>query len=136
MKKELLELAQSSLVGLPNLIRTAQVSNELQHLLLYCIVECLLTNVYVLQMKIEAITKDKEAAAESMLRTQFKMEMIVYTQDSTYGKKLGKRKREEEQPAASSFAFQMIVNSSNSGATLKEMIKHLKSYYQVSDIQC
>ncbi|KAK1901770.1 Interferon-induced GTP-binding protein Mx [Dissostichus eleginoides] len=50
-------------------------------------------------MKIEAITKEKEAAAESMLRTQFKMEMIVYTQDSTYSKKLGKRKREEEQPA-------------------------------------
>ncbi|KAF3855953.1 hypothetical protein F7725_016676 [Dissostichus mawsoni] len=74
VKKELLELAQSSLVGLPNLIRTAQ-------------------------MKIEAITKEKEAAAESMLRTQFKMEMIVYTQDSTYGKKLGKRKREEAQPA-------------------------------------
>ncbi|KAF3855947.1 hypothetical protein F7725_016670 [Dissostichus mawsoni] len=74
VKKELLELAQSSLVGLPNLIRTAQ-------------------------MKIEAITKEKEAAAESMLRTQFKMEMIVYTQDSTYGKKLGKRKREEGQPA-------------------------------------
>ncbi|XP_033938901.1 interferon-induced GTP-binding protein Mx-like [Pseudochaenichthys georgianus] len=123
VKKELLELAQSSLVGLPNLIRTAQ-------------------------MKIEAITKEKEAAAESMLRTQFKMEMIVYTQDSTYGKKLGKRKREEEQPAVafsgaqtntlapSIFAQTMrtssTVNSSNSGATLKEMLKHLKSYYQIA----
>ncbi|XP_033977526.1 interferon-induced GTP-binding protein Mx-like isoform X2 [Trematomus bernacchii] len=124
VKKELLELAQSSLVGLPNLIRTAQ-------------------------MKIEAITKEKEAAAESMLRTQFKMEMIVYTQDSTYGKKLGKRKREEEQPAASFFRAQKntvvpsfcsqtnplgisTVNSSNSGATLKEMLKHLESYYQIA----
>ncbi|KAL3059071.1 hypothetical protein OYC64_011078 [Pagothenia borchgrevinki] len=124
VKKELLELAQSSLVGLPNLIRTAQ-------------------------MKIEAITKEKEAAAESMLRTQFKMEMIVYTQDSTYGKKLGKRKREEEQPAASPFGAQTstvvpsfgsqtitfgssTVYSSNSGATLKEMLKHLKSYYQIA----
>ncbi|KAK1901102.1 Interferon-induced GTP-binding protein Mx [Dissostichus eleginoides] len=107
VKKELLELAQSSLVGLPNLIRTAQ-------------------------MKIEAITKEKEAAAESMLRTQFKMEMIVYTQDSTYGKKLGKRKREEGLPTVASVGAHIILNSSNSGATLKEMLKHLKSYYQIA----
>uniref|UniRef100_A0A8C9YQ37 Interferon-induced GTP-binding protein Mx n=1 Tax=Sander lucioperca TaxID=283035 RepID=A0A8C9YQ37_SANLU len=90
VKKELFELAQSSLVGLPYLIKTAQ-------------------------MKIEAIRKERETAAESMLRTQFKMELIVYTQDSTYSKKLGKRKREDEH-----------------GATLKEMIKHLKSYYQIA----
>ncbi|XP_032369868.1 interferon-induced GTP-binding protein Mx [Etheostoma spectabile] len=97
VKKELFELAQSSLVGLPNLIKTAQ-------------------------MKIEAIRKERETAAESMLRTQFKMELIVYTQDSTYSKKLGKRKREE----------QTSTSSTDSGATLKEMIKHLKSYYQIA----
>ncbi|XP_075952227.1 interferon-induced GTP-binding protein Mx-like [Anarhichas minor] len=96
--KELVKLAQSSLVGFPNLIRTAQ-------------------------MKIEAIRKEKVTAAESMLRTQFKMEMIVYTQDSTYSKKLGKRKREDEQ---------YCTLSSDSGATLREMIKHLKSYYKIA----
>ncbi|KAK5872875.1 hypothetical protein PBY51_013533 [Eleginops maclovinus] len=113
VKKELFELAQSSLVGLPNLIKIAQ-------------------------MKIESITKEKDAAAESILRTQFKMEMIIYTQDGTYSKKLGKRKREavEPIPAQGTFGFQTIpmntVNSSNSGATLKEMSKHLKSYYQIA----
>lgn len=75
-------------------------------------------------MKTEAITNDKEALAESMLRTQFKMEMIVYTQDCRYSKKLGKRKRSE----VSGFGN----NTNDIGASLKEMAKHLKSYYQVS----
>lgn len=91
-------------------------------------------------MKIEAIRKEREIATESMLRTQFKMEMIVYTQDSTYSKKLGKRKRENEQECAtvSVFVAPLVKKSisstdsnNDSGATLKEMIKHLKSYYQV-----
>ncbi|XP_042358390.1 interferon-induced GTP-binding protein Mx-like [Plectropomus leopardus] len=119
VKKQLFELAQSSLVGFPCLIQTAK-------------------------MKIETITKDKETAAESMLRTQFKMELIVYTQDSTYSKKLEKRKREDEQSVAvpvpvSGFGFGQSIKSTsstvsnkNSGATLKEMIKHLKSYYQIA----
>lgn len=111
VKKELFKLAQRSLVGFPNLIRTAQ-------------------------MKIEAIRKEKEAAAESMLRTQFKMELIVYTQDSTYSKKLGKRKKEEEQQVVGGFGNPLVRPSTfsthDSGATLKEMIKHLKSYYQIA----
>ncbi|KAM6946630.1 interferon-induced GTP-binding protein Mx-like [Lycodopsis pacificus] len=112
--KELVKLAQSSLVGFPNLIRTAQ-------------------------MKIEAIRKEKETAAESMLRTQFQMEMIVYTQDSTYSKKLGKRKREDEQYCLSMTLMGTPVKTStsiplksDSGATLREMIKHLKSYYKIA----
>ncbi|KAK9515669.1 hypothetical protein VZT92_026296 [Zoarces viviparus] len=100
--KELVRLAQSSLVGFPNLIRTVQ-------------------------MKIEAIRKEKETAAESMLRTQFKMEIIVYTQDSTYSKKLGKRKREDEQACLKTSTL-----SSDSGATLRETIEHLKSYYKIA----
>lgn len=88
-------------------------------------------------MKIEAITKEREIAAESILRTQFKMELIVYTQDTTYSKKLGKRKREDEQNSPFSAlvvqkSTSSTVSNNDSGATLKEMIKHLKSYYQVS----
>ncbi|XP_073324267.1 interferon-induced GTP-binding protein Mx-like [Pagrus major] len=98
VKEELFKVAQSSFVGFPHLIRIAK-------------------------MKIEAIRKEKESTAESMLRTQFKMESIVYTQDSAYSKKLGKRKREPEP-----------VNKYNndSVATLIEMTKHLKSYYQIA----
>ncbi|KAF1391317.1 hypothetical protein PFLUV_G00040870 [Perca fluviatilis] len=106
-EKELFELAQSSLVGLPNLIKTAQ-------------------------MKIEAIRKERETTAESMLRTQFKMELIVYTQDSTYSKKLGKRKREDDVTVFNGIAVKTSTSSTDSGATLKEMIKHLKSYYQIA----
>lgn len=93
-------------------------------------------------MKIETIRKEKETAAESMLRTQFKMESIIYTQDSTYSKKLGKRKREEEKECVNGFGALIVNKSTNSTinnvsnndsrATLKEMVKHLKSYYQVS----
>lgn len=68
-----------------------------------------------------------------MLRTQFKMEMIVYTQDSTYSKKLGKRKREDEIEIFNGM-IKSLPSNTDSGATLKEMIKHLKSYYQVSVI--
>lgn len=89
-------------------------------------------------MRIETIRKEKEIAAELMLKTQFKMESIVYTQDSTYSKILGKRKREDEQERVTSFgalvnkSTNSNVNSNDNSATLKEMTKHLKSYYQVS----
>ncbi|TKS65634.1 Mx Interferon-inducible [Collichthys lucidus] len=87
-------------------------------------------------VKIEEIRKEKEIVAESMLRTQFKMESIVYTQDSRYSKKLGKRKREDE-PVLGGFSVVLVQKSTsntvgNSEATLKEMIKHLKSYYQIA----
>ncbi|XP_041638496.1 interferon-induced GTP-binding protein Mx-like isoform X2 [Cheilinus undulatus] len=105
VKTELHKVAQNSLVGFPSLINMAKI-------------------------KIESIRKEKEALAESMLRTQFKMESIVYTQDTTYSKKLGKRKREEEQANASPLS--VLKSTVGSGATLKEMIKHLKSYYQIA----
>lgn len=57
---------------------------------------------------------------------QFQMELIVYTQDTTYSQMLAKRKREDEEEAVK------FVNNNSSGATLKEMLKHLKSYYQVN----
>ncbi|XP_031608229.2 interferon-induced GTP-binding protein Mx-like [Oreochromis aureus] len=112
VKKELFELAQSSLVGFPNLIRTAM-------------------------LKIEDIRTKREAEAEAILRMQFQMELIVYTQDTTYSKMLAKRKREDEQEAVNSFVSlaksqSKTVNNNSSGATLKEMLKHLKSYYQIA----
>ncbi|XP_062272448.1 interferon-induced GTP-binding protein Mx-like [Scomber scombrus] len=104
VKKELFNLAQCSFIGFPNLITIAK-------------------------LKIEAIVNQKEIEAESMLRTQFKMELIVYTQDSTYSKKLGKRKREE----AEQEKLSVRPHSSNeNGATLKEMMKHFKSYYEIA----
>lgn len=73
--------------------------------------------------------------AEAMLRTQFKMELIVYTQDSTYSGSL-KRKREDEGVIIPG-PFGCVsknVNCKDNEATLKEMMLHLKSYYLVSVI--
>lgn len=78
------------------------------------------------QMTIESVRKEKELKAESMVRTQFQMESLVYTQDSRYSKKLGKRKREE--PVVPAFGSPGV----DSQGTLREMVKHLKSYYKVS----
>uniref|UniRef100_A0AAV2M8T9 Interferon-induced GTP-binding protein Mx n=1 Tax=Knipowitschia caucasica TaxID=637954 RepID=A0AAV2M8T9_KNICA len=108
IKKEMLKLAQESFEGFPNLIKTAKI-------------------------KIEDICEDKEAAAEAMLRTQFQMEMIVYTQDGRYGKKLGKRKRTEANDAPSQLGFSgTIISISSNSTTLKEMMTHLKSYYNIA----
>ncbi|KAJ8246756.1 hypothetical protein GJAV_G00255050 [Gymnothorax javanicus] len=112
VRKAFLQLAHSDLVGLPNLLKSAK-------------------------SKMEAIKKEKEAEAESFLRTQFKMELIVYTQDSLYSHNLGEIRREEQQetpqPKAPSFsAPRSIVYSTDSHATLQEMMVHLKSYYRIA----
>uniref|UniRef100_A0A8C7I7B9 Myxovirus (influenza) resistance B n=1 Tax=Oncorhynchus kisutch TaxID=8019 RepID=A0A8C7I7B9_ONCKI len=81
-----------------------------------------------LQTKIETIKQEKESMAESTLRTQFKMELIVYTQDSTYSSSLKKRKREEEELEEG----ESTVNGLDTHATLREMMLHLKSYYHIA----
>uniref|UniRef100_A0A3Q2UYS0 Interferon-induced GTP-binding protein Mx n=1 Tax=Haplochromis burtoni TaxID=8153 RepID=A0A3Q2UYS0_HAPBU len=72
IKRVFLQLAQRSFTGFPNLIKTAKA-------------------------KIEAIKQDKEATAESMLRTQFKMELLVYSQDRTYSNSLTESKQEDDE---------------------------------------
>ncbi|XP_071228704.1 interferon-induced GTP-binding protein Mx2 isoform X2 [Salvelinus alpinus] len=117
-------LAQNSFTGFPILLKTAKT-------------------------KIETIKQEKESTAESTLRTQFKMELIVYTQDSTYSYSLRKRKREEEeleegelvknpplsfgsQKGFSVVSVRSTVNSTDTHATLREMMLHLKSYYHIA----
>lgn len=76
-----------------------------------------------------------ESTAESMLRTQFKMEMIVYTQDSTYSHSLSERKREEEDDRPlPTIKIRSTIFSTDNHATLQEMMLHLKSYYRVSTV--
>uniref|UniRef100_A0A674EGU5 Myxovirus (influenza) resistance B n=1 Tax=Salmo trutta TaxID=8032 RepID=A0A674EGU5_SALTR len=108
VRKVFLLLAQSSFIGFPNLLKSAKT-------------------------KIEAIKQVNESTAESMLRTQFKMELIVYTQDSTYSHSLSERKREEEddQPLPT-IKIRSTIFSTDNHATLQEMMLHLKSYYRIS----
>uniref|UniRef100_A0A673FK23 Interferon-induced GTP-binding protein Mx n=1 Tax=Sinocyclocheilus rhinocerous TaxID=307959 RepID=A0A673FK23_9TELE len=89
--------------------------------------------------KIEAIKQDKESQAESMLRTQFKMELIVYSQDGTYSQSLqdAKEMLEEEEDESShrkpkKFNFVSVDICTGSRATLREMKLHLESYYKIA----
>ncbi|KAL0978542.1 hypothetical protein UPYG_G00171890 [Umbra pygmaea] len=100
VRKIFIVLAQRSFIGYPNLVKLAKT-------------------------KIEVIKQVKESTAESMLRTQFKMELIVYTQDNTYSDSLSKRKVVEAN-------FASFQQKTNSHATLQEMLLHLKSYYSIA----
>ena len=83
------------------------------------------------QAKIETIKQDKESIAESMLRTQFKMETMVYSQDRTYSNSLNDRKREESELEDKRLK-KTPKNDRDNHATLQELILHLRSYYKVS----
>ncbi|XP_075952229.1 interferon-induced GTP-binding protein Mx [Anarhichas minor] len=111
VKKVFIQLAQSSFIGFPNLIKTAKT-------------------------KIEAIKQEKESTAESMLRTQFKMELLVYSQDRTYSNSLSDRKKEEddeeERPKSSTFSERSIVYCMDNHATIQELMLHLQSYYKIA----
>ncbi|KAG7229579.1 hypothetical protein INR49_012594 [Caranx melampygus] len=105
IRKVFIQLAHGSFTGFPNLLKTAKA-------------------------KIEAIKQEKEVFAETMLRTQFKMEMIVYSQDRTYSNSLSDRKREENE--GDSEDERSIVYSRDNHATLQELMLHLKSYYNIA----
>ncbi|KAM9454440.1 interferon-induced GTP-binding protein MxA [Clarias gariepinus] len=112
IRRGFIQLAQCSFMGFPNLLKMAKT-------------------------KIETIKQVKEAEAELMLRTQFKMEMIVYTQDSMYSNTLSTLKLEEEEAQKPNLRLP-CVNScslysySDNRATLDELMRHLKSYYSIA----
>ncbi|XP_071393378.1 interferon-induced GTP-binding protein Mx [Centroberyx affinis] len=112
VRKVFIQLANVSFIGFPHLMKAAK-------------------------SKIEAIKQEKESTAESMLRTQFKMELIVYTQDSTYSSSLSQRKKEEEDDEGEMMSVKYhdkrsTVYSMDNHATLQEMMLHLKSYYNIA----
>ncbi|XP_060898310.1 interferon-induced GTP-binding protein Mx-like [Labrus mixtus] len=115
VRKVFVQLAMSSFTGFPNLAKTAKA-------------------------KIEAIKQDKESTAESFLRTQFKMELLVYSQDRTYSCSLSDRKKEENEENddiaipkhPQPFGYQSLVYCTDNHATLQELMLHLKSYYKIA----
>ncbi|XP_030636498.1 interferon-induced GTP-binding protein Mx3-like [Chanos chanos] len=107
VRKAFLQLAQNNFLGFPNLLRTAKA-------------------------KVEAIRQEKESTAESMLRTQFKMEMLVYTQDRTYSESLSEIKEEEKDDSTEDTYRNSLVYNNDSHATLEEMLLHIKSYYRIA----
>uniref|UniRef100_A0A3B3BJE5 Interferon-induced GTP-binding protein Mx n=1 Tax=Oryzias melastigma TaxID=30732 RepID=A0A3B3BJE5_ORYME len=109
VKKVFVQLAQASFSGFPNLLKTTKA-------------------------KIEAIKQEKESIAETMLRTQFNMELLVYSQDKTYSNSLSESKKEEQNgPRAAS--LRPLVYSLDNYATLQELMVHLKSYYKIAGMR-
>ncbi|KAM8867219.1 LOW QUALITY PROTEIN: interferon-induced GTP-binding protein Mx-like [Synchiropus picturatus] len=110
-RKSFIQLTHKCFTGLPNLIKNTKA-------------------------KIEAIKQDKETMAEGMLRTQFRMEQMVYSQDRTYSGSLSQTKEEEEEEKAmlqvpkSKNSFVPLMRNNN--ASLMEMMLHLKSYYKIA----
>ncbi|XP_047438806.1 interferon-induced GTP-binding protein Mx-like [Mugil cephalus] len=111
VKKVFIQLAQSSFEGFPNLIKFAKA-------------------------KIETIKREKEAVAESTLRTQFKMELLVYSQDRTYSCSLSEQQKEEEEQGQNHKSKRAIERSfvyrMDNHATLEQLMLHLKSYYNIA----
>ncbi|KAK2908543.1 hypothetical protein Q8A67_004380 [Cirrhinus molitorella] len=109
VRRKFIQLAQNSFVGFPNLVKIAKT-------------------------KIEAIKQDKESLAESMLRTQFKMELIVYSQDGTYSQSLqhAKDNLNEDEETNTRFNSMSVGIITDNHATLREMRLHLESYYQIA----
>ncbi|RVE72746.1 hypothetical protein OJAV_G00044440 [Oryzias javanicus] len=110
VKKVFVQLAQASFAGFPNLLKTTKA-------------------------KIEAIKQEKESTAETMLRTQFKMELLVYSQDKTYSNSLSESKKEDQISEEERYPERSIVYSLDNYATLQELMVHLKSYYKIAGMR-
>ncbi|XP_056585561.1 interferon-induced GTP-binding protein MxA-like [Triplophysa dalaica] len=113
VRKRFIQLAQYSFNGFPNLLKIAKT-------------------------KIEAIKQEKELLAVSMLRTQFKMELIVYSQDGTYSQSLQQKKDKLEEISQQKIKYSSksligkAVVGSSSHASLSEMKLHIESYYSIA----
>ncbi|XP_017285434.1 interferon-induced GTP-binding protein Mx [Kryptolebias marmoratus] len=110
VKKMFIQLAHISFIGFPNLLKTAKG-------------------------KIEAIKQQKETTAETTLRTQFKMELLVYSQDKTYSNSLTENKKEDMEDDRVSYTERSIVFCHDNHATLQELMVHLKSYYKIAGMR-
>ncbi|XP_053505847.1 interferon-induced GTP-binding protein Mx2-like isoform X1 [Ictalurus furcatus] len=112
IRNEFIQLAQSNFPDFPNLLK-------------------------VTKTKIENIKQLKESEAESMLKTQFNMELMIYTQDSVYTNILNMLKRMEEEDERQSHGMahppcNSLYNRSDTEATLEDLTHYLKSYYSIA----
>ncbi|XP_053505846.1 interferon-induced GTP-binding protein Mx1-like isoform X2 [Ictalurus furcatus] len=112
IRNEFIQLAQSNFPDFPNLLK-------------------------VTKTKIENIKQLKESEAESMLKTQFNMELMIYSQDSVYTNILNMLKRMEEEDERQSHGVarppcNSLYNRSDTEATLEDLTHYLKSYYSIA----
>ncbi|XP_078089129.1 interferon-induced GTP-binding protein Mx3-like [Mustelus asterias] len=108
------DIAVYNFKGIPNLLRAAKVRTE-------------------------DLKKQQESQAEAQLQIQFKIENMVYSQDSIYSQKLTKarsensKELEENKNGYPSKTHHFGVSQlPASGATIEEMATHLKTYYKIA----
>lgn len=80
-----------------------------------------------MQINIEDIKLKQEAAAVSMINTQFKMEQIVYSQDSIYSEDLSGIRTKG---VGNAFTRSVLVPAKL--CSMEEMTYHLNAYFKVS----
>ncbi|TSK17738.1 Interferon-induced GTP-binding protein Mx1 [Bagarius yarrelli] len=113
--KELMRLAQYSFPGFPNLSIMAKT-------------------------KIKQVQQAKESEAESLLKTQFMMELMIYTEDSKYKDTLRIQKFKEEEEEREKFgvacpASHSLYDYLDDESCFEELTRHLKSYYRISTMR-
>ncbi|XP_051747044.1 interferon-induced GTP-binding protein MxB-like [Ctenopharyngodon idella] len=109
VREKFIQLAQYSFKGFPNLLQ-------------------------IVKTKIENIKQEKESQAESMLRTQFKMELTVYSQDGTYSQSLQHAKNmvKKDEKTKESVNWMSAGINTDTDVSLREMRLHLESYYSIA----
>ncbi|XP_053505844.1 interferon-induced GTP-binding protein Mx1-like [Ictalurus furcatus] len=112
IRNKFIKLAQTNFLDFPNLLKMTKT-------------------------KIENIKQLKESEAESMLKTQFNMELMIYTQDSVYTNTLNMLKHMEEEEERQSHGVarppcNSLYNRSDTEAILEELTHYLKSYYSIA----
>ncbi|XP_041066698.1 interferon-induced GTP-binding protein Mx3-like isoform X4 [Carcharodon carcharias] len=108
-----MDVAAYNFRGLPNLLRIAKIRTE-------------------------DLKKQQESQAEIQLQIQFKIENMVYSQDTIYSQKITKIKSEtDKQPDEFHVKPKLSLKFGSppvpyQGATTHEMTMHLKTYYKIA----
>uniref|UniRef100_A0A3P8Q063 Interferon-induced GTP-binding protein Mx n=1 Tax=Astatotilapia calliptera TaxID=8154 RepID=A0A3P8Q063_ASTCA len=84
------------------------------------------------QLEEPAVKKLKDIAVSFL--TQFKMELLVYSQDRTYSNSLSESKQEDDEEEEHNHRGKLRtpVYTKDNHATLQELMLHLKSYYKIA----
>ncbi|XP_038657391.1 interferon-induced GTP-binding protein Mx3-like isoform X3 [Scyliorhinus canicula] len=123
VKNEIAKLEEPAIQKLTNITeitRTAFIVIAEQHFSAFCNI------LKAAKIKIESISRQEESEAEKMLQAQFKIESMVYSQDSIYSQHLSTVKDEEPILAKSSKPI------FGTNASIQEMSYHVHTYYKIA----
>uniref|UniRef100_UPI00398F148F interferon-induced GTP-binding protein Mx3-like n=1 Tax=Pristiophorus japonicus TaxID=55135 RepID=UPI00398F148F len=116
VKNEIIKLEEPAIEKLKTITeitRTGFIEIAEQHFSGFC-------NLFkAAKINIEDISQQQECEAEMMLQAQFKVESVVYSQDSIYSDRLNTTKSEP-----------YLIYSGN--ASIQEMAYHLQTYYKIA----